>query len=255
MKKIYVVGIGPGSRECMTEQALSAIKSSDVIAGYTTYVGLVSPLFPDKKTYDTGMMQEEDRCAWALSQASQGTTVALVSSGDAGVYGMASLVYELSPQFPEVDIEVVSGVTAALAGAALLGAPLANDFAVISLSNLLTPQDVIDKRLRAAAEGDFCIALYNPASHRRTGTLKNACAILMEKMSAETVCGWVRNIGRKEEETHVCTLGELAETTLDMFCTAFIGNSTTKIIRCGALKSDGDSVKKIITPRGYKKAL
>lgn len=253
MKKIYVVGIGPGSSVCMTSQARQAIEAADVIAGYKTYTDLIASLYPSKKIFENGMTQEEIRCTWALEQASQGTTVALVSSGDAGVYGMASLVYELSSRYSDVEIEVVSGVTAALSGAALLGAPLANDFAVISLSNLLTPQTVIDKRLRAAAAGDFCIALYNPASHRRTDTLKNACSILMETMNSDTPCGWVKNIGREGTEVHVCTLKELSESTLDMFCTAFIGNSTTKSITSIKKNDDGSVVhqKKLVTPRGY----
>jgi precorrin-3B C17-methyltransferase len=253
MKKIYVVGIGPGSCTCMTSQAREALEDADVIAGYKTYTDIVAPLYPSKKVYENGMTQEEDRCRWVLEQASQGKTVALVSSGDAGVYGMASLVYELSADYCDVEIEIISGVTAALSGAALLGAPLANDFAVISLSNLLTPQNIIEKRLHAAALGDFCIALYNPASHRRTDTLKNACAILMETMSADTPCGWVKNIGREGTEVHVCTLKELSESALDMFCTAFIGNSTTKIVACTRRSDDGSVVqqKKLVTPRGY----
>ena len=169
----------------MTEEALTALSQADVIAGYSTYTALVAPLFPQKEIYSTGMKKEEERCREALSLARGGKTVALVCSGDAGVYGMASLALELAAgnaAFAGLEIAVVAGVTAALSGAALLGAPLSHDFCVISLSNLLTPQETVERRLRAAAAGDFCMALYNPRSHNRPDCLSRACSILLEQL-------------------------------------------------------------------------
>jgi precorrin-3B C17-methyltransferase len=245
MKKITVVGIGPGSINGMTAEAHTALSAAELIAGYTAYIDLVAPFFPGTPVYRTGMMQETERCRFALEQAASGITVALVCSGDSGVYGMSSLVYELSHLFPAVDIEIISGVTAALSGAAVLGSPLTNDFAVISLSNLLTPQNVIERRLRAAAAGDFCIALYNPASHRRPDTLRHACRILEEILAPATPGGWVRNIGRDGCSSSICTLDELSRAELDMFCTAFIGNSMTKVIAT----RQGE---RLVTCRGYR---
>lgn len=247
MGTLFIVGIGGGNKDGMTLEAHAALSRAEIIAGYTTYTDLVFPLFPQKEIYATGMMKEADRCENALQLAASGKTVALVCSGDAGVYGMASLVYEIAAaheDFSAVEIEVVAGVTAALGGAALLGAPLSHDFCLISLSNLLTPQTVIEKRLRAASAGDFCIALYNPRSHHRPDALQNACRILQETLSPGTPCGWAKNIGRVGEESHICTLTELATANLDMFCTAFVGNSTTKILTV-------NGTKKLVTPRGY----
>ena len=160
MSKLFLVGLGPGSREQMTLQALEALEASDVLVGYTVYIDLVKEWFPDKETYTTPMTQELERCRWALEAARQGKTVSMLCSGDAGVYGMAGPVLELSAEFPEVEIVVVPGATAALSGAAVLGAPLMHDFCVISLSDLLTPWATIEKRLRCAGEGDFSCLLY-----------------------------------------------------------------------------------------------
>ena len=176
--KLYVVGIGPGDQAYLTAQARHALEDAQVLVGYTVYVGLVSGMFPEKETYTTPMRREIDRCRWALEAAAGGKTVALVCSGDAGVYGMAGPVLQLAPEWPEVEIEVVPGVTAALSGAAVLGAPIGHDFCVISLSDLLTPWEVIENRLRCAAQGDFSICLYNPASHKRSDYLQKACDIL-----------------------------------------------------------------------------
>ncbi len=244
MKKLYIVGIGPGHKDFMTNEAFSAIEESDLIAGFKTYVDLVKPYFPSKQIYSTGMTFEKERCIEALKRAQKGETVALVCSGDSGVYGMASLVLELIKDYRDVEIKVIAGVSAALSGGAVLGSPLSHDFAVISLSNLLTPQHLIEKRLICAAQGDFCIALYNPRSHKRTECLRDACNILLKYISKDTVCGWVRNIGRAGEEYHICTLDELKDAELDMFCTAFIGNSTTVITK-NTMRSF------IVTPRGY----
>ena len=241
MGKIFVVGIGPGSRLDMTARAVAALEQSDVIAGYTVYVDLVRDRFPQKTFLTTPMRQEADRCRAALEQAVQGQTVALVCSGDAGVYGMAGLVYELSEQYPPVEIEVVAGVTAACSGAALLGAPWGHDFAVISLSELLTPWETIEKRLDAAGMADFCICLYNPASKKRADYLQKACDILLRYRSPETAAGIVQNIGRDGECARTLPLLALREEKVDMFTTVFIGNSST------TLKNG-----RMVTPRGYR---
>ena len=167
MGKLYVVGVGPGDPAQMTEEARVALERADLLCGYTAYVELLAPLFPDKETYTSGMLREIDRCRHALASAQEGKTVAMVCSGDAGVYGMAAPILELLPEYDNVEVQIVAGVTAALSGAAALGAPLGHDFCVISLSDLLTPWEVIEKRLRFAGEGDFAIALYNPSSRRR----------------------------------------------------------------------------------------
>lgn len=247
MKKIVVVGMGPGSMGGMTEDAKAVISAADEVVGYKTYIDLLREQFPSARFYDTGMRQEEDRCRYALEAADSGKLIALVCSGDSSVYGMAALLIEVaeaSKEFSGVEIEIVPGVTAALSGSAVLGAPLTNDFAVISLSNLLTPLSLIEKRLRAAASGDFCIALYNPRSHGRPDALKNACSVLLEQVKPDTVCGWVRNIARSGEEFHFCTLKELMSAELDMFCTAFVGNSLTRLV-----EHSGRTY--MVTPRGY----
>lgn len=237
---LYIVGIGPGSAEGMTIQAQNAISRSGIIVGYTVYNDLLKPMFPDKQYVQTPMRQEVDRVRAALEFAEE-NTVSLVCSGDCGVYGMAGLALELAGEYPNVEIEVVAGVTAALSGGAVLGAPLTHDFAVISLSDLLTPWEKIEKRLKCAAEADFTIAVYNPSSKKRADYLSRACDIILEYRSGETVCGWVKNIGREGEESGVTTLSELREMTVDMFTTVFIGNSETRNIN-----------GKMVTPRGYK---
>ena len=179
MNTLYVVGIGPGGEQFLTGQAREALERAQVLCGYTVYVDLIAPLFPEKETYTSPMKKELDRCRWAMETAQNGKDVALVCSGDAGVYGMAGLLLQLSPQYPGVEIQVVAGVTAALSGGAVLGAPLGHDFCVISLSDLLTPWEVIEKRLRCAAWGDFCLCLYNPSSHKRADYLAKAWDILL----------------------------------------------------------------------------
>ena len=242
MNKIYVVGIGPGKARFMTDQARQALEEAEVLCGYTVYVELVAPLFPGKETYTTPMTKELDRCRWALQTAASGKTVALVCSGDPGVYGMAAPLLQLAPDYPDVEVEVVAGVTAALSGAAVLGAPLGHDFCVISLSDLLTPWAVIEKRLQCAARGDFAICLYNPSSRKRADYLQKACDILLASGKApETVCGWVRNIGREGQEKQLLTLGELRDVQLDMFTTVFIGSAGTRNIQGN-----------MVTARGYE---
>lgn len=240
MKRLFVVGLGPGDGAYMTRQALTALEQAELLVGYTKYVALVRPLFPDKPVVATGMTQELERCRLALEQAGRGKTVALVCSGDAGVYGMAGPVLELCEAYPGVEVEVVSGVTAALSGAAVLGAPLMHDFAVVSLSDLLTPWETIERRLRAAAAADFCLCLYNPSSKKRSDYLQRACRILLEFRTANTVCGWVKNIGRDGQESRVLTLDRLRDEAVDMFTTVFVGNGETREI-----------AGRMVTPRGY----
>ena len=225
---VSVVGLGPGDAQFLTAQARHALQEADVLCGYTVYIDLVRPLYPEKETYATGMTREIDRCRWALQTAQTGKTVALVCSGDAGVYGMASPLLELAAEYPDVEVEVVPGLTAALSGAAVLGAPLAHDFCVISLSDRLTPWEMIEKRLACAAMGDFCVALYNPSSKGRPDYLQKAVRILLQNgKGAGTLCGVVRSIGRTGQQSSQMTLAELEHTTVDMFTTVFIGNSAT----------------------------
>ena len=210
-KELYIVGLGPGARQKMTQEAIDVVEACEVIAGYKVYIDLLKPYYPDKEYLVNGMRQEVERCRLAL-------------------------------EFPEVDVHVIPGVTAALSGAALLGAPLGHDFTVISLSDLLTPWELIERRLAAAAEGDFAICLYNPSSHKRHDYLQKACQILLQKKSGDTICGITRNIGRDGEEKRILTLDELLETQVDMFTTVFIGNSQTRKV--------GDAM---VTPRGYRR--
>ena len=237
---LYVVGIGAGSRDGMTIAAEKAIISSELIVGYTKYVELLREHFPEKKYSSTGMKQERERVEFALKEAAD-KTVSLVCSGDPQLYGMAGLAYELSGSYPDVEIKVVSGVTAAFSGGAVLGSPLTHDFAVISLSDLLTPAEKIRKRLECAAECDMVIVLYNPSSKSRADYLQKACDIVLKYRSGDTVCGYVRNIGREGEESRIMTLAELRNTAVDMFTTVYIGSLETKVI-------DG----KMVTPRGYR---
>lgn len=242
MSELYLVGIGPGGREHMTEAAMTALRRADVLCGYTVYAELVRPIVPDKEVYTTPMTQELERCRWAVETAASGRSVAMLCSGDAGVYGMAGPALELAADRPEVEIVAVPGVTAALSGAAVLGAPLMNDFCVISLSDRLTPWETIERRLRCAAEGDFSICLYNPASRQRKDHLQRACDILLEHRSPDTVCGWVRNIGREGQERKLLTLEELRQERVDMFTTVFIGAAATRVVG-----------EWMITPRGYER--
>ena len=242
MRKVYVVGLGPGGEQYLTEEARAALDAAEVLCGYTVYVDLVAPLYPGKETYTTPMTKELDRCRWALETANSGRTVVMVCSGDAGVYGMAGPVLELAADYPEVEVEVVAGVTAALSGGAVLGAPLGHDFCVISLSDLLTPWELIERRLACAAEGNFAICLYNPGSKKRKDYLRRACEILLRSRSGDTVCGWVRNIGREGQEYKLLTLSQLSAEEVDMFTTVFIGSSRTRALN-----------GRMVTPRGYEK--
>lgn len=240
--KIYVVGTGPGELSQITPKALEAIREANVIAGYNLYVDLLGDLIEGKELIQTPMKQEVQRCQAAIDSALAGNTVAMVSSGDAGVYGMAGLIYELAKDHPDLDIQVIPGVTAASSAAAVLGAPLIHDFAVISLSDLLTPWEKIEKRLELAAAADFVLVLYNPSSKKRADYLQKACDLVLKHQPADLSCGYVRNIGREGEEATVLTLTQLREAEVDMFTTVVIGNSQTEIIH-----------GKLVTPRGYKK--
>jgi precorrin-3B C17-methyltransferase len=241
LSKVLVVGIGPGNYENMTVGADRALQKADVIIGYHVYVDLVMERYPNKVFITTPMTQEVMRCQIALDTAMEGKTVAVVCSGDSGIYGMAALIYELRGESPVPEIEVIPGLTAASSGAAILGAPLTHDFAVISLSDRLTSWDKIEKRLEAAASADLSIVLYNPASNGRPDHLRRACDILLRHLPENRPCGVSRNIGREGESCVILTLGELREAQVDMFCTVFIGNASTKII-------EGN----LVTPRGYK---
>lgn len=241
MGKVIVVGIGPGRYEEMTIRAAEALKGCDTIVGYTVYVDLVREHFSDKEFLTTPMTREVERCELAFAEAAKGKTVAMICSGDAGVYGMSGLILEMGEQYPQIPVERISGVTAAIGGAAVLGAPLIHDFAVISLSDLLTPWEKIEKRLLNAAEADFVICLYNPSSRKRHDYLAKACDLVLRYKSEDTVCGIVENIGRDGEGYRVMSLRKLRDTEVDMFTTVFIGNAQTKEI-----------AGKMVTPRGYR---
>lgn len=241
MNRVFVVGIGPGAKEQMTVRAARILEECPVIIGYTVYIDLVKDDYPNKIFLSTPMKQEVQRCRMALEEARKGKDVAMVCSGDAGIYGMAGLMYETAKDFPDVSVEIVPGITAASGGAAVLGAPLMHDFAVISLSDLLTPWEKIEKRLQAAAMADFVICLYNPSSRKRADYLQKACDCMGKYKSGDTICGIVRNIGRDGESCRILSLDELRETQVDMFTTVFIGNEQTMQIG-----------NKMVTPRGYR---
>ena len=233
MSKLYVVGIGPGAYEEMTVRAVRVLEQCQVIVGYTVYVKLVQEHFSGKEFLTTPMRQETKRCRLALETAQSGKDTAMICSGDAGIYGMAGLLLELGAEYPQVELEFVPGVTAAVSGAAILGAPLMHDFAVISLSDLMTPWELIAQRLSAAAKADFVICLYNPSSKKRADYLSRAC-------EGSNLCGVVSNIGREGMYSRICTLQELQQIQTDMFSTVFIGNSQTKEVN-----------GRMVTPRGY----
>lgn len=241
MSKIYVTGLGPGASDQMTVQAKKVLEKCPVIIGYTVYIDLIREEFPDKIFLSTPMRREVDRCRMAFEEAGKGQDVAMVCSGDAGIYGMAGLIFEIGKEYPEVGVEIVPGITAASGGAAVLGAPLMHDFAVVSLSDLLTPWEKIEKRIRAAAEADFVICIYNPSSKMRVDYLKKACGMILEYRKPETVCGMVRNIGRDGESYEILSLERLQDAQTDMFTTVFIGNSDTMVIN-----------GRMVTPRGYR---
>ncbi len=237
---ITVAGIGPGAGSGMTREVADALGDCDVIVGYPVYLDLLRKDFPGKEYLSTPMREEEERCRLAFDEAEKGRKVVLVCGGDPGIYGLASLMLELSDDYPDCEVEILPGVTAATGGAALLGAPLSHDLAIISLSDAMTGRERIENRLRLAAEADLVICLYNPASKSRPDSLKRACGILMEVLGSDRICGVARQIGRAGEQCEILTLSELADYPADMFTTVFIGNSETKLI-----------AGKMVTPRGY----
>lgn len=239
-KSLSIVGIGPGRMEGLTLEAEREIRFAETIVGYPLYISLIQDLTKQKEVISTTMREEIERVRIALDSASKGRRTALICSGDAGIYGMASLAWELSVDFPGVKIQVIAGVTAACSGSAILGAPLGNDFCSISLSDYLTPWERIEKRIRLAAAGDFVIVFYNPASKCRPDSLVYACNILLEEIEAERPCGVVRRIGRQGQSCRVVPLAGLRETSADMQTVVFIGNSATKQIG-----------QALVTPRGY----
>lgn len=242
MGKLYVVGFGPGGYEHMTQKCVDVIQKADVVTGYTTYVEMLKPIFPDKHYLATPMMQEVKRCRMAVEEAMKDQTVAMVSSGDSGIYGMAGIIYQVAQEMgANIEIETVPGVTAASAAASVLGAPLMHDFAVISLSDLMTPLDLIMKRVDCAGQGDLIVCLYNPKSKKRTDYVDRAAEILLRYRKPETPVGIVRHAGRAEQSSQITTLAELKNADIDMFSVVLIGNSQTYV-------SNG----RMITPRGYK---
>ncbi len=239
MAKIYVVGIGPGKKGDMTFRAYDALEKSDVIIGYKTYIDLIKEYFPEKELISSPMKKEVDRCREVVEIAESGKTVSLISSGDAGIYGMAGIMLEIVPE--EIETEIIPGVTASNAAAATAGAPLMHDYATISLSDLLTDWDLIKKRVELASQGDFVISLYNPRSKGRVTQIEEAAEIMLKYKSAKTPVAIVRNAGREDEKVTAATLGTMFDHEIDMLTVIIIGNSKT-FMRNG----------KIITPRGYK---
>ena len=240
--KLHVVGFGPGGKDDMTIRAVRTIENADVIYGYTKYIEILRPIFPDKEYKYNGMTKETERCRLAIEEAMTGKDVAMVSSGDSGIYGMAGIIYELAFSMgADIDIDTIPGITAASSSASILGAPLMHDTALISLSDLMTPLDLIMKRVDRAADSDMIICLYNPKSKGRTEYLEQARQIMLKYKSWETPVGIVRNAGRPDEAHWFTTLGDLDDSKVDMFCTVVIGNAGTYV------KND-----RMITPRGYK---
>jgi precorrin-3B C17-methyltransferase len=239
--KLHVVGFGPGGKDDMTFRAARAIEEADVVTGYTAYVNLMKDIFPDKEFKATGMMKEVERCRMAIEDAMSGKDVAMISSGDSGIYGMAGIIYQLAEEMnADIDIDCVPGVTAASSSAAILGAPLMHDLAIISLSDLMTPLDLIMKRVDCAAQSDMIITLYNPKSKGRTEYLDQARNIILKHRDGNTPVGIVRNAGRDDETHWITTLESLDDSKVDMFCMVIIGNSQTYV-----------SNDRMITPRGY----
>ena len=238
--KIYVVGIGPGKKGDMTFRAYEAMEKSDVIVGYKTYTDLVKEYYPNKEIVSSSMMKEVDRCTDVLKMAKDGKNVALISSGDAGVYGMAGIMLEIADD--EIEVEVIPGVTATNAAAAITGAPVMHDYVTISLSNLLTDWELIKERLELAAQGDFVVSIYNPKSRGRITQIEEAQKIMLKYKPKMTPVAIVRNARRENEEYVVTTLEEMTKNEIDMLTIVIIGNSNTYV-------KNG----KIITPRGYSK--
>ena len=239
--KIYAVGIGPGNMEDISVRAYNILKNVDVIAGYTTYVDLVKDEFPDKEFLVSGMKREIERCKEVLEIAKTGQDIALISSGDGGIYGMAGIMLEVA-MGSGIEVEVIPGITSTIAGAALVGAPLMHDQAIISLSDLLTDWEIIKKRVECASQGDFVMSLYNPTRKERVKQIVEAREMMLKYKLPTTPVALLRHVGRKEENYTLTTLEDFLNYEIDMFTIVLVGNSNTYI-------KDG----KMITPRGYEK--
>lgn len=240
MNKIYVVGIGPGGTEHMTLKAIDTLKCCDAVVGYTPYINYVKEFIEDKEIFTSGMTGEVERCKKAIEIAMTGKIVSVISTGDAGLYGMAGLILELAAGM-DLEVEIVPGVTSAFSSASELGAPIMHDMAIISLSDLLTPWNLIEKRLALAAEGDFVITIYNPRSKGRADHLKKAVEIILNHKSGDTLVGIVKHAGRDNMKKSITTLSSIDYETVDMNTTVIVGNKSTYII-------DG----KMVTKRGYE---
>jgi len=237
---IYVVGIGPGSKEMMTLEAIKALEDSEVIVGYKTYINLVTEFIKDKEVIQNGMRQEIDRCRQAVEEAKKGKKVAVISSGDSGIYGMAGLILELTTKEQNIKVKIIPGVTASIGAAAILGAPIMHDFCHISLSDLLTPWEVIEERIKCAAKADFIICLYNPRSNGRSGHLEKAFDLMREYKNPDTPVGIVKNVGREGESKTIFKFEDMNYEMVDMTTLVIIGNKSTFI---------HDNI--MVTPRGY----
>lgn len=238
MAKLYVIGIGPGGKEHMTLKAIDTIKKCDVIVGYTYYIELIKDFIENKEIIKTGMKGEIQRCNMAIEKVKEGLNTCIISTGDAGLYGMAGPVLELAE---DIEVEVVPGITAAFSAASELGAPIMHDFCTISLSDLLTPWEVIEKRIEAAAQGDFVISIYNPKSKGRVKHIEKAVEIISKYKSKDTPVGIVKHSGREGNERVITTLENIDFDIIDMMTVVIIGNSQSSI---------KDAY--IVTPRGYK---
>ncbi len=258
MGKIIVAGIGPGSKEDITPAVLEAVRAADTIVGYKYYFQFIdSYVSPRCECIDTGMKKERERAEQAFELAEQGKTVVVISSGDAGIYGMTPLVYEMKRERQSnVEIESLPGISAFQKAASLLGAPIGHDLCIISLSDLMTPWEVIERRIKAAAVGDFVTAIYNPKSHGRYWQLYRLQELFLQQRSADTPVGYVRQAGREEQEIKVTRLGAFDPEDVDMFTVILIGNSQSYIYSpssalAGTSPQAGEESRRIITPRGY----
>lgn len=251
MRRIIIAGIGPGCREDITPAVLEAVRQADVIVGYKYYFQFIAPYVSEGcACVDTGMKKERERAEQAFLLAEQGKTVVVISSGDAGLYGMAPLIYEMKlERASDVDIQVLPGISAFQKAASLLGAPIGHDTCLISLSDLMTPWEVIERRIKAAAVGDFVTAVYNPKSHGRYWQLYRLQELFLQERLAETPVGYVRQAGREKQEVKITTLGSFDPEDVDMFTVVIIGNSQSYISHTSS--PNGEERKMIVTPRGY----
>jgi len=241
---LFLVGIGSGDHRDMTAHCIAVLRNCDLVVGYKRYIELIKPFIAEKEVISSGMLQEVERCSQAIEEAKSGKNVALISSGDPGVYGMAGLVLEIINKkklWNRFKVEIIHGIPVIHAAAARLGAPLMNDYAVISLSDLLTPWETIVKRVAHAAQADFVICLYNPKSKKRTTQIKEVQSILLQYRKADTPVGLTRNVGRRGESITITTLDKMLRYKIDMLTIIIVGNSTTIYTN-----------SQMITPRGYR---